>query len=339
MDKRVIFAVAGSGKTTLLIRRLSEDRRTLLLTFTVNNEAHLRAQIIRRFGFIPEGIRVMTGLSFCTVLLPAFPAGAAGIAWPELRPAPTQNTAHECPALSGSRRTAVSPEARTFTDSLGLLPDIRIRLARYYDELLVDEVEDFAGHDFNFLLELCRAEITVLCCGDFYQHTFDTSHDGNVNSTLHDDITRYEARFDAAGFAVDRDTLNRTWRCSASVCEFITGQLNIRIAAHGIHASLIETIADTERSATLHADNTVIKLFYREHHRYGCYSMNWGASKGLDHFQDVCIVMGSSHWKLLTRQELATLPPSSRNRLYVACSRARGNIYFVPETHLRRFRN
>ncbi|MEB2729846.1 hypothetical protein VC161_22215, partial [Citrobacter koseri] len=42
MDKRVIFAVAGSGKTTLLIRRLSEDRRTLLLTFTVNNEAHLR---------------------------------------------------------------------------------------------------------------------------------------------------------------------------------------------------------------------------------------------------------------------------------------------------------
>lgn len=76
----------------------------------------------------------------------------------------------------------------------------------------------------------------------------------NVNSTLHDDITRYEARFDAAGFAVDRDTLNRTWRCSASVCEFITGQLNIRIAAHGIHASLIETIADTERSATLHAE-------------------------------------------------------------------------------------
>ncbi|MDT1909041.1 DNA helicase UvrD, partial [Acinetobacter baumannii] len=48
---------------------------------------------------------------------------------------------------------------------------------------------------------------------------------------------------------------------------------------------------------------------------------------------------GSSHWKLLTRQELATLPPASRNRLYVACSRARGNIYFVPETHLRRFRN
>ncbi|MCV5513034.1 DNA helicase UvrD, partial [Escherichia coli] len=79
----------------------------------------------------------------------------------------------------------------------GLLPDIRTRLARYYDELFVDEVQDFAGHDFNFLLELCRAEISVLCCGDFYQHTFDTSRDGNVNATLHEDITRYEARFRA----------------------------------------------------------------------------------------------------------------------------------------------
>ncbi|MCZ5540168.1 hypothetical protein O5537_29070, partial [Escherichia coli] len=27
------------------------------------------------------------------------------------------------------------------------------------------------------------------------------------------------------------------------------------------------------------------------------------------------------------------------NRLYVACSRARGNIYFIPESHLRKFRN
>ncbi|MFT2603808.1 hypothetical protein ACMWQW_28445, partial [Escherichia coli] len=67
--------------------------------------------------------------------------------------------------------------------------------------------------------------------------------------------------------------------------------------------------------------------------------MNWGGSKGLDHFQDVCIVMGANHWMRLIQQKLAALPPSSRNRLYVACSRARGNIYFIPESHLRRFRN
>lgn len=340
MDKRVIFAVAGSGKTTLLIRRLREDRRTLILTFTVNNEAHLRARIIKRFGYIPDGIRVMTwfeflhGFCFRPFLQEQLASRGLSFNQPPSRIPRTNARHYQDPAgRLYHRRLAHLLTVR------GLLPDIRTRLARYYDELFVDEVQDFAGHDFNFLLELCRAEISVLCCGDFYQHTFDTSRDGNVNATLHDDITRYEARFRAVGIIVDCEMLSRTWRCSATVCEFITGQLNIRISAHGIHTTRIETVTDEARSAALHADDTVIKLFYREHHRYGCHSMNWGGSKGLDHFHDVCIVMGANHWVRLIQQKLAALPPSSRNRLYVACSRARGNIYFIPESHLRRFRN
>ncbi len=280
MDKRVIFAVAGSGKTTLLIRRLREDRRTLILTFTVNNEAHLRAQIIRRFGYIPDEIRVMTwfeflhGFCFRPFLQEQLASRGLSFIQPPSRIPRTNARHYQDPAGQlYHRRLAHLLTVR------GLLPDIRTRLARYYDELFVDEVQDFAGHDFNFLLELCRAEISVLCCGDFYQHTFDTSRDGNVNATLHDDITRYEARFRAVGIMVDCETLSRTWRCSATVCEFITGQLNIRISAHGIHTTRIETVTDEARSAALHADDTVIKLFYREHHRYGCHSMNWGAVK------------------------------------------------------------
>jgi hypothetical protein len=146
-------------------------------------------------------------------------------------------------------------EARTFTDSPGLLPDIRIRFARYYDELLVDEVQDFAGHDFNFLLELCRAEITVLCCGDFYQHTFDTAMTATLIQRCTTTSPRYEASFDAAGFAVDRDAQPDMALLSFS-SEFI------KATEHPYRRPwdtclLIETIADTERSATLHADNTV----------------------------------------------------------------------------------
>ena len=159
----------------------------------------------------------------------------------------------------------------------------------------------------------------MLCCGDFYQHTLIQAMTATLIQRRIDDITRYEARTSTQ--QVSRLTGTRSTEhgvAQLQCAEFITGQLNIRIAAHGRHATLIETITDAERTAALHADNTVIKLFYREHHRYGCYSMNWGVSKGLDHFKDICVVMGSSHWKLLTRQELAALPPSSRNRLYVA---------------------
>jgi hypothetical protein len=139
-------------------------------------------------------------------------------------------------AISDPAGWLVITEARTFTDSPGLLPDIRIRFARYYDELLVDEVQDFAGHDFNFLLELCRAEITVLCCGDFYQHTFDTAMTATLIQRCATTSPRYEASFDAAGFAVDRDAQPDMALLSFS-SEFIARQLNIRIAAHGIHAS------------------------------------------------------------------------------------------------------
>ncbi|WP_071605012.1 DNA helicase UvrD [Dickeya dianthicola] len=339
MAKRVIFAVAGSGKTTLLIDRLTVNSRTLILTHTINNETHLRSKIISLFGFMPEGIRVMTwfeflhGFCFRPFLQEHLASRGLSFFQPPQR-IPRTNRLHyqDNSGRIYHRRLAQLLMAR------GMLPDICDRLERYYDELLVDEVQDFAGNDFNFLLALCEAEISVLFAGDFYQHTYDTSRDGNVNSTLHDDITRYEARFTAAGLVVDRETLSRTWRCSSTICEFITDRLDIRIDAHDFRETSIDIVTDTERVATLHSDDSVIKLFYSEHHRYGCYSLNWGASKGLDHFQDICIVMGATHWRLLNRSNLQTLPPSSRNKLYVACSRARGNIYFVSEANFRNYK-
>lgn len=339
MDKRVIFAVAGSGKTTLLIERLSERSRTLILTHTVNNERHLKARIISRFGFLPETVRVMTWFEFlhgfcCRPLLQQ----RLGIRGLSFSPAPQK-------VSRSQKRHFQDYSGRVYHCRLSLLliyhemmPAIRARFERYYDELLVDEVQDFAGHDFNFLLKLCEVNASVLLAGDFYQHTFDTSRDGSTNASLHDDFHRYETRFRTAGITPDRETLSRTWRCSQVVCDFISGQLNIGIEAHGLHMTRIETVSDRQRAAALHADDGVIKLFYREHHRYGCYSMNWGASKGLDHFRDVCIVLGSTHWRLFSRGELSTLPAPSRNKLYVACSRARGNITFVPENLLSPFR-
>lgn len=64
MDKRVVFTVAGSDKTTLLKDCLREDSRALLLTHARNKELHLRARVIQRFGFIPDGMRVMTWFEF-----------------------------------------------------------------------------------------------------------------------------------------------------------------------------------------------------------------------------------------------------------------------------------
>lgn len=141
--------------------------------------------------------------------------------------------------------------------------DIRARLGRYYDALLVDEVQDFAGHEFNLLVGLCSAEVSLLLAGDFYQHTFDTSRDGNINSTLHDNITHYESRFLASGVVPDRLPLSKTWRSSPSVCSFISERLGIRIESHRKDETQIELITCQNEATTLHADDEVIKLFYQ----------------------------------------------------------------------------
>ncbi|WP_277973328.1 hypothetical protein [Pantoea agglomerans] len=99
-----------------------------------------------------------------------------------------------------------------------MMPDIRARPGRYYDALLVNEVQDFADHDFNFLPGCSVLRYLYCTAGDFYQHTSHTSRDGNTNATLHDVITRYESRFLAAGVVPGRPALSKTWRCPTSVC-------------------------------------------------------------------------------------------------------------------------
>lgn len=144
--------------------------------------------------------------------------------------------------------------------------------------LLIDEVQGLAGHGFNILPELCSAGISVLLAGNDCQHTFDTSRDGNTNVTLDDNITCQETCFTEAGMLPDGKTLSKTWRCSQTVGEFISSDLHIPVVAHISLHSRIETVNDHEQVTALCADDGIIKLFYREHDRYGCFSMNRGAS-------------------------------------------------------------
>ncbi len=79
------------------------------------------------------------------------------------------------------------------------MADIRARPERNVDVLLIDDVQGFAGQNFNILPKLCSAGISILLSGDDCQHTFDTGRDGNTNATLHDNITCQETCFTEAG--------------------------------------------------------------------------------------------------------------------------------------------
>lgn len=340
MDKSVIFSVAGSGKTSLIIERLSLDQRALIITYTDNNHRHLRNRIIQKFGAIPSNITLMTYFSFlhgfCYRPLMQLQLGTRGLNFrhPPKRQYPLDSINRY---RDGSGRLYHCRLAKLL-QVVEAIPDVRARLERFYDCLYVDEVQDFAGHDFNLLLEVSQARIGMTFVGDFHQHTFDTSRDGAVNKTLHDDVARYEKRFRDAGITVDKATLSRSWRCAKTVCDFISAKLQIAMGAHEERVSRIITVDDQEHANLLHADPTIVKLFLSEHYKYGCHSENWGASKGMDHFNDACVVMGPGIWKDYMAERLHQANPQTRNKLYVACTRARGDLYFVPEKLLKAFK-
>ena len=342
MDKTVTFAVAGSGKTRSIVEQIDPSRRSLVITYTTNTEDDLRRRIANRLDGRGASVTVDTYFSFlnrfCYKPLLQQDMQSRGISFS----APSQ-TSSRMPLSSRLRymdgdRVYHCRMAKLLAVK-GCLGDVRERLDRYYDDVYVDEVQDFGGHDFNFILEIAQARARFRLVGDFYQHTFATSQDGNVNKSLHDEYDDYRAKFAKAGFKVDTTTLGASHRCGPAVCDYITKTLGIQIAAASVSAARVEVVESQEDVDRLHSDQNTVKLFLERHWLYGCHSNNWGASKGLDHYQDVCVALNPTSWALFLRGELALAKPIIRNKLYVAFSRARGNLFLAPESLFKKHRS
>lgn len=342
MAKRVIFAVAGSGKTTLIIDSLSLDKRALIVTYTENNYHHLRNKIICKFGCIPENITVQTYFtflySFCYKPFLHYKYRSKGINW-DVPPAFTLRLGRT------DRKFYLDQSLRLYNNRIAKLVEIdnvlehvQKRLCKYYDQFFVDEVQDFGGHDFNLLKEVCKAKLDVCLVGDFYQHTFDTSRDGQTNVNLYKDFQKYQKHFLDVGLFVDKGSLSKSYRCPPDVCEFVRKTLGIEIESHKKKSSGVHFLNDEGKITEFFRNNDVVKLFFQEHYKYPCYSNNWGKAKGIDKYIDVCISLYPKALKGYEKSDFSELPASSKNKLYVACTRANRSLYFVNEAKLNLFK-
>lgn len=336
MDKRVIFAVAGSGKTTHIVKQLSLNKRSLIVTYTKGNYDNLSKKISEKFeGKWPDNIVLMTYFSFlfrfCYKPFWADRVKAKGIIF--------ENNPNQF-AKQTQLSYFISPGGYFYSNRLSLffektntLTEIKSRISTYFDELIIDEIQDIAGRDFLFLEKLMEMNLNMLFVGDFYQHTFDTSRDGNVNKTLFNDKATYESRFINKGFTCDNSTLTNSWRCSISVCKYIKNNLGIEISSNRLNADDTEIvfITDPERALEIVHNDSIIKLHFNNGAKYGRGHRNWGETKGEDHYQDVCVILNKTTANLEAKGNLKEMAPSSKNKLYVAITRARGNVYFLKE--------
>ncbi|WP_088348953.1 MULTISPECIES: DNA helicase UvrD [Rhodomicrobium] len=336
MDKQLVLAVAGAGKTKLLIDKLDRERRALIITHTTNNFRNINSRIATTFGFLPHNIQVMTYFSFlygfCFKPFLLKKTGVRGINFDRCGNIRAVGRARY---IDSNQRAYANRLAKLIQES-GAGAEVTARIGKYFDLVMVDEVQDFAGNDFNFLPVIASAETDALFVGDFFQHTYDTSRDGGVRKNLHKDYGRYIAECEGIGLTVDRETLRHSYRCGPELCNYITDSLGIAIGSHRQDTTGISFLERESEIREIYNDPAVIKLFYQNadgHH--ACHSRNWGASKGEDHYTDVCVVLNQTSYRLYRHANLRALRPSTRNKLYVAMTRCRGSLYFVEEKALR----
>ena len=84
-------------------------------------------------------------------------------------------------------------------------------------------------------------------------------------------------------------------------------------------------------------NDNVMKLFYQKSYDYDCKSQNWGDSKGSE-YDNVCVVLNPTTYKLFAANHLNELSSQTKSKFYVACTRTRGNLYFVNQSDLEKYR-
>lgn len=336
MDKRVIFSVAGAGKTTYIVNSLTKTKKTLIVTYTVGNYDNLCKKICDKFnGMWPENICVMKYFSFlyhfCYKPFFSDKLKLKGICFENN--SSNRLSQDNIKYYITKSRYVYSNRLSLLIEKQGAMNELKLRLEKYFDEFIVDEIQDISGRDFNFLEQLMSTNINMLFVGDFFQHTYDTSRDGRTNTNLFKSFRDYEKCFINHNFISDNSTLVKSWRCSPSVCQFITNNLGIEIHSNKDLEgdSDVVFISDDFQKERILSDPNIVKLHYQKAQIYGIGHKNWGETKGEDHYKDVCVLLNKNTATKYAVGRLNELSPITRNKLYVAITRAHGKVYLVNE--------
>lgn len=331
MDKKVILSVAGSGKTTLIVGKLDLSKRYLVLTYTNANYDNLCKKTRERFdGVIPSNVTIFKFDVFLySVLFKAmFSDDYQGIKGLNFN----QN---DVPSyLRQNNDSYWNNGSLIYSSRLSFFllkhKDMLIkRIETITDCLIIDEVQDISSRDFDLITHFSKADVELLYVGDFYQHTYQTSADGNYKNSLFDSFDKYVKEFADAGFVVDVDTLNKSYRCSKTICDYVTNELGIHIQSRRTEETIIEEVKDKQRIIKLLKDEKIVKLHYKESYCYSGNHKNWGEVKGEDNYYDICIILNPTTYKMFVKNSLSELSPSTKAKLYVAITRARRNVYFI----------
>lgn len=340
---RIYIAAAGAGKTTLLINEAIKlnDKSILITTFTNANADSIRNKIKDKIGYIPYNIKVQTWFSFLLsecirpYQSPIFKDRIEGII--QVNGMSQRGVSRQSP------RYFVNKDNKIYSDKIsdcvmfleekkpGLIFD---RIKRIYDYIFIDEMQDYAGYDFEVIKSIIESKVKVVMVGDPRQTTYKT-HNAKKNKKYNNGkfVDFFKAKCKNTNILIDKSTLNCSYRNNQKICDFASLIANdgTMIKSNNNtenHHEGIFLIPKDKVSIYLEKYNPVQLRYNRSREcdeRFPVY--NFGESKGLE-FDRVLIypTIPYSRWIINNKEELSN---RSRAQFYVAVTRAKHSVGIV----------
>lgn len=359
MAKRVILAVAGAGKTYHICHSIDPAKRNLVLAFTHENVSNIRRELIDAFGAIPDLTTVSTFDSFVyhNLILPYEPSIGAHFGCDQfvskgitVIDPPPQRIESGSGDMIPNKKYFAKDKLRHYVDG-GLryycttLSELALqvkcgkttlvaraanRLNLFYDKVNIDEFQDYRKHDYDLILKLSKVLNNVTLVGDYYQHSVSGQNNSGkpfVKGKTEIGYQEFLGKLRQEGFEIDEITLNESRRCAPAVCSFVGEKLGIKITSSGNNKG--EVIWVEKNLDAILSNDEIVKLVYKNSDRYAFRSVNWSYSKG-DTMNSTCVVL-TKGFERLSEDDFSPegMPRATINKLYVALTRSRGNVYLI----------
>ncbi|MCW0952482.1 AAA family ATPase [Weissella ceti] len=208
------------------------------------------------------------------------------------------------------------------------------RLRKYFDVIIVDEFQDFTNYDFSFLRELIqKSKMDIVYVGDVYQSLVTTTST-TVTPYKNDyssDVFFIKKQFETEPFniQVDGELFLDSKRITENVAEFVKEKLGINITSNKKNSGYVHFIDDFADDVLEKVESILIfdrKTIVPEKYRNKTY--NWTISKGST-FENVAIILTPTTYDKLLVDASKELSISTRNKLYVALTRSKSDVYLI----------
>ena len=335
---QVIIATAGSGKTTRIVDEALKvgKQRVLITTYTNENLEQIQNVIIDKAGYIPSNISVRSWFSFLL---------QDGVR-------PYQNHVHD----KGRVRSIFFPKKPLryhkkddyLTCSNDIYSDkvsefvyechkksnglITRRLEKIYDWIFIDELQDFAGYDLNFLEILFESAIHTFAVGDPRQATYSTNNAKKNSQHKKSNIYMWLKQKESAG-QIAIEEMHTSHRCNQCICDFadkLYPELPTTLSKNNVTTTHdgIFRIAKEDVNDYIKTHKPEILIYNKKTDTTGLRAINIGMSKGRT-YNRVLIFPTKPMLEYLKTEDLSKA--GDKTKLYVAVTRARYSVAFVVE--------